>query len=82
MEDRGWYEGIRNAVTARSPQEEDALERECWRLGVGRRQHLQNPSDIYLFFLHSLIRHFFLSVLFSNILNYFSHVSQYLLRMH
>ena len=40
---RTWYEGIKQAMSARNLKEEDATDRERWRLGTGRRPQLQNP---------------------------------------
>ena len=37
-----------NIMTARNLHEDDAQDRERWRLGMGRRQQLQNPR-IYIY---------------------------------
>ena len=39
---RTWYEGIKQTMSARNLKEEDATDRERWRLGTERPQ-LQNP---------------------------------------
>ena len=40
---RPWYQQIKEIMDTRGIQEEDALDREGWRLGTGRRLQLQNP---------------------------------------
>ena len=45
---RSWYQQIKEIMDTRGIQEEDALERERWRLGTGRRLQLQNPC-IYIY---------------------------------
>lgn len=40
---RSWYQQIKEIMDTRGIQEEDALDRERWRLGTGRRLQLQNP---------------------------------------
>ena len=40
---RSWSQQIKEIIDTRGIQEEEALDREGWRLGTGRRLQLQNP---------------------------------------